>query len=310
MANEQAGPIVVRQLVHRYGERVALNRLELSVAPGELLAVLGPNGSGKTTLFRILSTLIPPQSGLVAFGGFQLPRDADAVRGNLGVVFQHPSLDKKLTVEENLLCQGALYGLHGNLLRERIAECTGSLGVSDRMSERVEKLSGGLKRRVELAKALIHRPSVLLLDEPSTGLDPASRIDLWNYIARLRASTQMTVLFTTHLLDEADKADRVAILSAGSLVCLDSPARLRAELGEERLVIECDAPDVLLERLRARYDWNIRSLDQLVMVDSADAIKRIPELLQEFGGEIRNITVGRPTLEDVFIHRTGHRFWV
>jgi ABC-2 type transport system ATP-binding protein len=193
------------------------------VGEGEMFALLGPNGGGKTTLFRILSTLYPPTEGTARIFGHDVGSEAAQVRSRIGVVFQSPSLDRKLTVRENLKHQGRLYGLSGRALASRIDLVMERLGVRDRDGDRVETLSGGLQRRVELAKGLLHEPRLLLLDEPSVGLDPGARHDLWTYLDELRRESNVTLLVTTHLVDEADRADRVAILRKGEIAAIGTP---------------------------------------------------------------------------------------
>jgi ABC-2 type transport system ATP-binding protein len=197
--------VAVENLTHRYGERVALSGVSFAVKEGEIFGLLGPNGGGKSTLFRILSTLMSPTEGKAAICGHDVGREPGAVRRRIGVVFQSQSLDKKLTVEENLRGQGHLHGMSGATLRERIEKVADRLGLSDRRGDLVEVLSGGLRRRVEIAKGLLHKPSVLLMDEASTGLDPGARRELWQYILELREREGVTVLLTSHILDEADR---------------------------------------------------------------------------------------------------------
>jgi ABC-2 type transport system ATP-binding protein len=303
----------VTRLVHRYGERTALAGLDLRVEQGEIFALLGPNGGGKTTLFRVLSTLIPVQSGRAAVLGFDCMRQTAEVRRRIGVVFQAPSLDKKLTVSENLRHQGHLYGLAGADLRRRADEALERLRLTDRRNERAETLSGGLRRRVELAKGLLHRPRLLLLDEPSTGLDPGARGDLWDYLRQLRAEEGVTVVLTTHLLEEADRADRLAILNAGELVALDTPDRLRASVGGDTLSIETEEPAALAaainERFAAERIGAATVVDGCVRLEQPDGHRWVARLVEGFPGRIQAVRLGKPTLEDVFIARTGHRFW-
>jgi ABC-2 type transport system ATP-binding protein len=301
--------ISVQSLTHCYGERVALRDLSLAVACGEVFAFLGPNGGGKTTLFRLVSTLIPPQQGEVRVFDCCVRRQLMAVRRHLGVVFQAASLDKKLTVEENLAQQAALYGIRGPLLRERREEVLQQLGLQSRRRDLVETLSGGLRRRVDLAKALLHRPSLLLLDEPSTGLDPGARSDLWRYLRRLRDDFGTTIVLTSHLLDEADRADRVAILHEGQLVAIDSPSALRASLGGDSVSIETDRPAELCSALNARWNCRASIVDQDVRFAVPAGSHWWSDLREKYPDEIKSIRVGQPTLEDVFIDKTGHRFW-
>lgn len=292
----------------RYGDRRALEGVSLSVGAGEVFAVLGPNGGGKSTLFRLLSTLIRPQTGSIKIFGHELPREQAAVRALLGVVFQSPSLDRQLTVAENLACHAALFGIRGAAFRTARDRLLEQFGLSTRAGERVESLSGGLRRRVELVQALLHRPRLLLLDEPSTGLDPGARIEMWRALRRLRDEHQVTIMLTTHLLDEADRADRLALLDAGRVVALDSPAALRATVGGDSLTIVAREPESLGSAIRERFAVESRVLDGAIRLELADASAWIPRLVEAFGTRIETLTLGRPTLEDVFIARTGKRF--
>ena len=301
--------ISVRRVSHRYGERLAVDDLSLDVAVGEVFAFLGPNGSGKTTLFRLLSTLIPVQTGEIEILGHDLARDAVSVRRQMGVVFQSPSLDKKLTVAENLHHQGRLYGLSSSDLATRKSELLAAVGLSDRAGDLVETLSGGMRRRVELAKSMLHRPRLLLLDEPSTGLDPGARSDLWQYLAHVRQRDGTTIVLTTHLLDEADRVDRIAIMHEGRLAALGEPAALRAELGGDAITIQTERPEPLAAGIRDRFACEALAVDGAVRLEQPDGHQWIPRLVEAFPSEIQSITLGKPTLEHVFIARTGHRFF-
>jgi ABC-2 type transport system ATP-binding protein len=300
--------VQITELHHRFGERVALAGVSFDVRRGELLAILGPNGSGKTTLFRILSTALVPDGGSVRLLEADVVRQPHRARRAIGVVFQAPSLDRKLTAAENLRHQGRLYGLRGQALEVRIAEALAGVGVADRARERVERLSGGLARRVELAKGLLHRPAVLLLDEPTTGLDPSARRDFWTYLERVRRETGATVVLTTHLMDEAERSDRVAILDAGHLVALDTPAALTAEIGGEIITVTSDAADALAERIRARFSCPAVVVERTVRIEQPRAHDLVARLVEAFPEDIRRLTLGRPTLDDVFVRRTGHAF--
>src|SRR6202165_4003563 len=238
-AGPQYAPVIqIEGLRHSYGSRTALNGVSFDVRPGEIFALLGPNGSGETTLFRILSTLMLPWGGRSLIGGFDPARQPDEVRRRIGVVFQAQNVDIKLTAAENLWHQGHLYGLHGAMLQERITEMLQRVGLADRAKEKVETFSGGMKRRVELAKGLMHRPSVLLLDEPTTGLDPGARRDLWQYLQDLRNQERVSVIVTTHLMEEAERGDRLAILNSGEIVAMGSPSELRSEIGGDVIILE------------------------------------------------------------------------
>lgn len=301
--------VEIAHLSHQYGEHQAISDLSLSVATGEILAILGPNGSGKTTLFRVLSTLIPPQQGEVCVLDCELRRQPAAIRAHLGVVFQAPSVDKKLTVMENVVHHGRLYGLGGSELRRRADEMLARLGLADRKRDLMEKLSGGLRRRVELAQGMLHRPRLLLMDEPSTGLDPGARSDVWQYLQQVREADGVTVVLTTHLLDEAERADRIAIMHRGRLAALDTPAALRAAVGGDAITIRTEDPQSLAAEIRQRYNVEPMVVDGSVRLELPDGHQWIARLVEAFPQRIESITLGKPTLEDVFIHFTGHRFW-
>ena len=304
-----AAAIEVESLGHRYGERIALEDLSFAVRPAEIFGLLGPNGSGKTTLFRILTTLMVPTGGRAQIVGFDPVKQPREVRRRIGVVAQAQSVDVKLTAAENLMHQGHLYGLSGARLKQRIAEMLQRVGLSDRANDLVETFSGGMQRRVELAKGLMHRPSVLLLDEPTTGLDPGARRDLWLYLDMLREQEGVTVLVTTHLMEEAERCHRLAILSHGKLVGLGTPAELKSEIGGDVIQFEAEHPDALAARIRQRFGVVCTVDDNIVRLERAQGHRFAADVMEDFAGEIRSINVSRPTLEDVFINRTGHRFW-
>jgi ABC-2 type transport system ATP-binding protein len=301
--------IEIAGLAYRYGQHEAISGLSLEVIEGEILALLGPNGSGKTTLFRLLSTLIRLQDGEVRILGSDLRRQPDAVRALLGVVFQAPSVDKKLTVRENVECHGRLYGLAGSVLTSRIDEMLARFRLSDRLRDRVETLSGGLRRRVELAMGMLHQPRLLLLDEPSTGLDPGARSDLWQYLQQVRSEQGVTVVLTTHLLEEAARADRIAIMHRGRIVALGTPAELQASVGGDTLTIRTSDPAALASDITSRFQLSPAVVDGAVRLELPNGHEWVPRLVDAFRDRLDAITLGKPTLEDVFIHATGHQFW-
>ena len=301
--------ISVQDIVHRYGDRTALNGVSFDVHPAELFGLLGPNGSGKTTLFRILSTLMVPVSGRATILGIDVAREPDKVRHQIGVVFQAQSIDIKLTARENLWHQGHLYGLHGASLKNRIQEMLGRVGLSDRANEKAETFSGGMQRRLELAKGLLHHPSVLLLDEPTTGLDPGARRDLWQYLRILRDEEHVTVLVTTHLMEEAERCDRLAILNEGKVVALGTPDELKREIGGDVIVLDVKDPEAIAQRVRELFHVDAQVLQGKVRFEREGGHRFITDVVEAFPGEIEAISVSKPTLEDVFIRRTGHRFW-
>ena len=310
---EQASavPVIsVQNLVHRYESRTALNGVSFDVRPAELFGLLGPNGSGKTTLFRILSTLMIPTGGRAVVMGCDAARDASSLRRQIGVVFQAPSIDPKLTAYENLWHQGHLYGLRGSALKKRVEEILSRVGLADRAKERVETFSGGMQRRIELAKGLLHHPGVLLLDEPTTGLDPGARRDLWQYLQMLRDEEHVSVLVTTHLMEEAERCDRLAIMNEGNLVALGTPAELKSEIGGDVILLDAarDA-ELLAAHIRARFDVEAAVLGTQVRIEREGGHRFVPDVVEAFPGEIQAISVSKPALEDVFINRTGHKFW-
>lgn len=297
--------VETHELGRDFGPRAALSGVTLSVRTGEMFALLGPNGSGKTTLFRILSTLLAPTSGSARVGGFDVVRDAIRVREHLGVVFQSPALDPQLTVVENLRCAGQLYGLRGAKLEERILDATKALDVAERLGDGVKTLSGGLQRRVEIAKSMLPRPRVLLLDEPSTGLDPAAREGLRVALEKLRSESAVTIVMTTHLLDEAERCDRVAVLHRGRLVACDAPSALRAQLGSDVAVLSGADPAALAAKVRADFGWPAEVRAGRVRVEVPHGPEGAARLVSAMGGTADTISVGRPTLEDVFFKLTG-----
>ncbi len=302
-------PVVeVSGLIHRYGDRLALDDVSLDVGPGETFGLLGPNGGGKTTLLHVLVTLLAPTAGTARVAGHDVVRERPAVRARIGAVFQQPALDVHLTARENLRHHGHLHGLRGDDLARRIETGLSALGVADRADERVRTLSGGMRRRVELARGALHRPEVLFLDEPTFGLDPGGRRDFWGHLERLGAERGMAVVVATHLMDEADRCDRIAILDRGRCVALDTPEALKAEIHGEVIGVETAEPEALAREVAERFGAPATVIDGTVRIERADGAAFVPRLAEAFPGRIRSITVGRPTLEDVFVHRTGHAF--
>ena len=307
--NSDLGPALdVQGVTHRYGSRVALKDVRFEVSEGEIFALLGPNGGGKTTLFRIITTLMRPTAGDAQVFGHSVRDVPHAVRKRIGVVFQQPGLDPKLTVFENMIHHGRLHGMLGSTLRNAADALLAQFGLIDRKKDYVETLSGGLQRRVELAKALLPRPEILFLDEPSTGLDPGARIDFRNELKRLRSETNTTVVLTTHFIEEADHADRVGVIHEGDLVAIGAPDALKKEVGGEVLTIEAGDPESLRAKLEEMFSCEVKSVDGSLRAEMNDAHAAIPKIAEAFPGEVRSITLGKPTLEDVFINETGKRF--
>lgn len=299
----------VSNLQHSYRGRSALRGVSLDVWPGEIFGILGPNGSGKSTLFKILSTFLLPSSGTAVIADHDLFTDVMAVRESIGVVFQSFGLDRKLTVHENLLHQGHLYGLQGAHLEKRLDTLLNDFGLSDRRKDRVEILSGGLQRRVEIAKGVLHGPTLLLLDEPSTGLDPGARLDLWKYLEFCRKTSGTTIVLTTHLTDEADRCDRIGIMEQGVLVAEGSPHSLRSEIGGDVVVIGTTQAAQLERKIRRSFKLETQIVGEELRIESKEGHRLIPRLAEAFPGMIETMTLRKPTLEDVFIRKTGHRLW-
>ncbi|NNE43233.1 MAG: ATP-binding cassette domain-containing protein [Gemmatimonadetes bacterium] len=297
-----------RNLTHAYGDRKALAGLDFQVAAGSLFALLGPNGGGKSTLFRILATLMPPGGGTALVAGHDVVTAARDVRAALGVAFQSPSLDVQLSVRENLIHQGHLYGLRGAELGRRIDELLETFGLTERAADRAKVLSGGLARRVDLAKAMLHAPRVLLLDEPSTGLDPGARRDLLAALAALRDAAGTTVLLTTHFTDEAAAADGVAVLDRGELVAQGAPADLTREIGGDVVTLVTDNAERTAEAAAGHLGHAVARDGDSIRFEHDEAAAVLPALLRELGDGVRSATIARPTLEDVFFRRTG-RTW-
>lgn len=297
--------ISVLSLSHRYGDRTALSSVSFEVREGEIFALLGPNGSGKSTLFRILSTMMTPTAGRATIAGLDVVAEPDAVRRRIGVVFQSQSLDRKLTVEENLRAQGHLFGLAGSRLRARAREVMERLALTGRSADLVGSLSGGLRRRVEIAKALLHEPMVLLMDEPSTGLDPASRREFWQHIEELRAGRGITVLLTSHILDEAERCGRLLLLHQGKAVAAGTPAELKSRIGGDVVVLEVVDAEEMRGRLTERFGVQPLIVDGALRVEIANGHRFITEAVEAFPGAIRSVALHKPTLEDVFLDETG-----
>ncbi|MHC5064536.1 MAG: ABC transporter ATP-binding protein [Planctomycetota bacterium] len=293
-------------LTFSYGDRAALKGIDFSIAEGKVHGFLGPNGSGKSTLFKILATILPMQGGAASVLGNDLQRDLAALRKRIGVVFQSPALDRKLTLRQNLVYGGHLQGLRGAELSRRVDEMLEIGRLSDRAGEKVESLSGGLRRRVELAKGMLHKPDLLLLDEPSTGLDPGARKDLWSFLG---SQENLSVLFTTHLMDEAEVAEELTILHEGEIVASGTPASLKSEIGDEILEIDASDPEALVARLEARNGVKPQILGGRIHVQTPQAQNLLAELMQHDREDVERVAISKPSLEDVFIMKTGHRFW-
>ena len=298
----------ISALSHQYGDRKALIDVSFQADAGSMFALLGPNGGGKTTLFRIVTTLLPTSVDHVSVFGRDVVTEAREVRRLMGVVFQSPALDGRLTVVENLTTHGRLYGLRGSQLGSRLSEALDLVGLADRADDLVDTLSGGLQRRVEIAKALLPEPKLLVLDEPSTGLDPGARRELWGHLEDLRQSLGTTVILTTNLMDEAAKSDRVAVLHKGRLVALGSPTDLIAEIDADVILVASTDAERLAKDISGRFQQAVNVVDGHVRIERVQGHTFISQLIDAFPEQIDGVTFGKPTLEDVFLHHTGQRW--
>ena len=298
--------IELRGVEFSYGERKALKGVSFSVEAGRVAGLLGPNGGGKTTTFRILSTLLRPESGSATIFQKDVVNDPYSVRRLIGVVFQNRSLDLELTVRENLVHQGHLYGMRGGNLSQRIAELAERFGIEDRLSERAKSLSGGLQRRVDLAKALLSRPRLLLLDEPTNGLDPKVSRDFWNLLRELNRAEGMSILLTTHSMEEAERCDQLVILADGTVVTEGSPASLKEQVGPEIVTLRSPAAEELMVRIREDFGLQPTLVEGMIRIEHDNGHELVARLAQRFEDSIESVTVSRATLEDVFIRETGH----
>ena len=295
--------IRVEAVSKRYGRTLALDEVSFDVRDRELFALLGPNGAGKTTLLHILCTLLRPDSGVALIGGFDVVRQPLAARRRLGIVFQEPSLDDRLTVHENLNLHGLVYGVPRKLRRQRIEEMLTLVELTEWSDKPARTLSSGMKRRLEIARALIHDSEIMLLDEPTVGLDAQTRDRIWSYIHRLRDERQITVLVTTHYIEEVEGCDRVCVVDHGKVLALDTPEALKREHGQQVLRVVPKGDGVREEILARHADRLAGEAGDTLLLTSDDAFAEA--FLAEYGGRIRSLTIEVPSLETVFLTLTG-----
>ncbi len=300
------GVIVVEHLVKHYGAIQAVNDVSFTVGQGEIFGFLGPNGAGKTTTISILCTLLTPTAGRVRVAGFDVIRQRNGVRHSIGLVFQEPALDLKLTAEENLYLHARLYGVPPADYRERLREVLTLVELWERRKDKVETFSGGMKRRLEIARGLIHYPKVLFLDEPTLGLDPQTRNHLWTYILRLKAEKGMTIFLTTHYMNEAEYCDRIGIIDHGRLVTLDAPDRLKERLGGDVVSLRSPAPPAAVIEELNLLGLAARADGDSIRFETGDAGRHVPEIIRSLSVAVDSIEIHKPTLEDVFLALTGH----
>ena len=297
--------IVVDGLVKRFGDLEAVRGVSFDVAPGETFGFLGPNGAGKSTTISMLCTLLTPTAGRASVAGFDVVRQRMNVRQRIGLVFQDTTLDEYLTAEENLRFHAELYGLPRNEIKGRLDRVLDMVGLAERRKSIVRTYSGGMKRRLEIARGLLHSPRVLFLDEPTVGLDPQTRSHIWSYINELKKREAITMFLTTHYMDEAEYCDRIAIMDNGEIVVMDSPEALKASVGADRVSITTGDDDEAIRLLGERFGIEAKRSEGVVSFHVAGGEHFIPRLFAELGLPILSVNVARPTLDDVFMKYTG-----
>ena len=299
-------PVIgVKDLVKRYGEIEAVRGIGFEVQPGETFGFLGPNGAGKSTTIKILCTLADPTSGTARVAGFDVKKQRDTVRRNIGLVFQDTTLDNYLTGEQNLRFHADLYGVPKAQLGARMRQVLEMVNLWDRRQAEVATYSGGMKRRLEIARGLLHAPRVLFLDEPTVGLDPQTRSSIWEYINDLKQREDITIFLTTHYMDEAENCDRIAIIDHGKIVAIDTPERLKASIGKDRVQIATADDQAAIGELRDRFGLDAAMHEGLVTFNVESGEQFVPRLFAELTQPIRSVSVARPSLDDVFMSYTG-----
>ena len=302
---QPAGIIQARGLTKRYGSVVAVDGIDLDVVAGETFGFLGPNGAGKSTTIGMLCTLIGPTAGGATVAGYDVVRRRDDVRQNIGLVFQDPTLDGYLTAAQNLRFHAELYGLPRSTVPERIERLLTMVGLWERRDALVATFSGGMKRRLEIARGLMHLPRVLFLDEPTIGLDPQTRSSIWEYLSGLQRDEEVTIFLTTHYMDEAEYCDRIAIIDRGRIIALDTPDKLKASVGRDRVQIRTADDAAAVAALQERFGIEAGIREGQVTFGVAEGERFVPQLFAELGIAIRSVSVSRPSLDDVFMSYTG-----
>jgi len=297
--------VVVSGLTKSYGDLVAVDGVDFEVAAGEVFGFLGPNGAGKSTTIKMLCTLVEPTSGTAQVAGYDIVRERDEVRRNIGLVFQDPTLDQYLTAEQNLRMHAEMYGVPRAALRDRMTQVLEMVGLEERRKARVSTYSGGMKRRLEIGRGLLHAPRVLFLDEPTVGLDPQTRSSIWRYINDLRRREDITIFLTTHYMDEAEFCDRIAIMDHGRIVVMDTPEALKASVGKDRVQITTDDDEAARAALQSRFDLTSQIAEGQVTFAVPAGEAFVPRLFAELGVPIKSVSVSRPSLDDVFMSYTG-----
>ena len=298
--------IEARGLVKKYGDLVAVDGIDLEVHAGEIFGFLGPNGAGKSTTISMLCTLLTPTAGVARVAGIDVMRDPAAIRRRIGLVFQDPSLDDQLTGRENLEFHAFIYGVPAHDRRRRIDEMLDLLQLRDRASSLVRTYSGGMKRRLEIGRGMLHQPQILFLDEPTLGLDPQTRQGIWTYLNELRSTRGVTIFMTTHYMDEAEYCDRIAIIDRGQIVALGTPDELKAKVGGDVITITSTKPDAAAKQLEELLGVTPAREDGMLRIEVADGKKFVPRLVRQLTAPVDTVSLRRPSLDDVFLKLTGH----
>jgi ABC-2 type transport system ATP-binding protein len=297
--------VSVRGLTKSYGEVEAVAGIDFDVVAGETFGFLGPNGAGKSTTIGVLCTLVRPTGGRATVAGHDVARERDAVRRNIGLVFQDTTLDGYLSAEQNLRLHAELYGVPRAVVGDRMRQVMEMVGLWERRGSLVRTFSGGMKRRLEIARGLLHSPRVLFLDEPTVGLDPQTRSSIWGYIRELKAREDITIFLTTHYMDEAEYCDRIAIMDRGRIIVLDTPEALKASVGRDRVMISTDDDEAAIAALHERFGLEATVAEGLVTISVESGGAFVPRLFEGLGVPIRSVSVSRPSLDDVFMSYTG-----
>jgi ABC-2 type transport system ATP-binding protein len=300
-----AQAITVSGLAKSYGAVRAVDGVTFEVKQGEIFGFLGPNGAGKSTTIGMLCTLVQPTAGEASVAGFDVRHERDAVRRSIGLVFQDPTLDGYLTATQNLSFHAELYGVPKSLTAERIKSVLEMVGLWERRGAMVQTFSGGMKRRLEIARGLLHLPRVLFLDEPTIGLDPQTRSSIWTYIRELKAREDVSIFMTTHYMDEAEYCDRIAIIDNGKIVALDTPQALKASVGKDRVQIQTPDDAAAIASLKEKFDLDAKVNEGAVTFGVVNGETFVPKLFAQLGVPINTVSVSRPSLDDVFMSYTG-----
>ncbi len=298
--------IDVRALGRRFGALEAVKQVSFAVEEGEIFGFLGPNGAGKTTTINMLCTLLRPTTGTATVNGFDVLTDQSDVRRSIGLVFQQPTLDEYLSAEQNLRFHAYAYNVPGDVREQRIRDLLEMVELTDRRKGSVRTFSGGMKRRLEIARGLLHHPRVLFLDEPTLGLDPQTRRSIWNYLLELREREHLTIFLTTHYMDEAEHSDRIAVIDHGDIVALDTPDALKSAVGGDLITLRTEDNEAAVAELRDRYDVTPVTQDGTVAFHVPGGEAFLPDFVRTFGQPLQSIGLRRPTLDDVFLSLTGH----